>query len=58
MLGDEWDIALLRVSRGAPVEGTEGGTMRGRILRLTMAVLTAALAVSLAVSLAACGGRG
>ena len=30
--------------------------MRGRYLRLTMAVLTAALAVSLAVSLAACGG--
>ena len=32
--------------------------MRGRMLRLTMAVLTAALAVSLAVSLAACGDEG
>jgi len=32
--------------------------MRGRMLRLTMAVLTAALAVSLAVSLAACGDDG
>jgi branched-chain amino acid transport system substrate-binding protein len=32
--------------------------MRGRMLRLTMAVLTAALAVSLAVSLTACGDEG
>src|SRR5512140_3124541 len=45
------------LSRGGSGQRSYGGsTMRGRTLKLSMAVLTAALAASLAVSLAACGG--
>jgi branched-chain amino acid transport system substrate-binding protein len=42
--------------RSAPIDDVEERTMRGRMLRLTMAVLTAALATALAIMLVGCGG--